>query len=57
MKDKKKLKEELDRLKKQADEEDKIQYKNVVDIVPGIVEENEAEKEYNEKLKRLGLKK
>ena len=57
LKDKKKLKEELDRLKKQADEEDKIQYKNVVDIVPGIVEENEAEKEYNEKLKRLGLKK
>lgn len=57
LKDKNKLKEELDRLKKQADEEDKIQYKNVVDIVPGIVEENEAEKEYNEKLKRLGLKK
>ena len=57
LKDKAKLKEELNRLKKQADEEDKYEYKRVVDIIPGIVEENEAEKEYNEKLKRLGLKK
>ena len=57
LKDKAKLKEELNRLKKQAGEEDKYEYKRVVDIIPGIVEENKAEKVYNEKLKRLGLKK
>lgn len=54
-KDKDAVMKEIDKMREEDNKKDKRPVINVVSIIPGVAEENERERKYKEKLKRLGL--